>query len=180
MRSVYDFTGSSYKQYIEAKRGDDVLDSKTATIYLKGYYGNRIENALTFMPYFVTVEAKKEGNPKMTDTLVAERLAKAKANYKPAKQPEFVYPYENMGLSFKPFRLHDENFNHYDCRSYIAIIGHCVTDAEKDELEKALTVHFCDPYCDGRDCTGAPFTAWIKFLRCKDRTIVIHKVNYDY
>lgn len=80
---------------------------------------------------------------------------------------------------WKAFRPYDEDYNSYDCRTEIVTIMHRMTVREKRDFEREFWIHFHDPYCDGRDCTGAPFTGWMKFLRCKDRTIIIHHINYD-
>ena len=180
MRSVYDYPTSNYKAYILTKRDKtNPYESKMAAISLQDYHRRGLENALTFMPYFVALEAKKEGNPKITDEIIAERLAKAKTLIKSVYQKASDYWYDDAGLDFKIYRGYDENFNSYDCRTFKAVIDHKITKEEEQELEDELWVHFRDPYCDGRDCTGAPFTSWIKFLRCSDRTIVLHRIDFD-
>ena len=82
-------------------------------------------------------------------------------------------------VKWEYFRPYDENYNSYDCRTEIVTIMHRMTVREKRDFEREFWVHFRDPYGDARDCTGAPFTGWMKFLRCKDRTVIIHHVNYD-
>ncbi len=179
MRSVYDFTGSSYRKYAVTKRQRG-MESKMAALSLSGYQNIRLENALTFLPYFVALQEKMEGNPKATDEMIAERLNKAKKQLRPVPViNHHVYPYENAGLDFKMYRPYDPDDNGYDCVTYKAVIDHRITDQEKRELEDELWIHFYDPYCDGRDCTGAPFTSWIRFFCCTDRTIVIHRISYD-
>ena len=91
---------------------------------------------------------------------------------------DFDY-YEGNPIIWKPFRPNDEAYNSYDCRTEITTIMHRMSAEDEKEFREAFWIHYVDPYCDGRDCTGAPFTGWMKFLRCKDRTIIIHKIEYD-
>lgn len=77
------------------------------------------------------------------------------------------------------FRSHDESYNSYDHYTKRTVINHHMTDKEENEFREKFWIHFQDPYCDGRDCTGAPFTSYMKFLRCKDRTVILHRVNLD-
>ncbi|MBQ7430236.1 hypothetical protein [Butyrivibrio sp.] len=180
MRSVYDFTGTSYRAYAQAKRDKDPLVSKMAALTLTGYGPyQRLENALTFMPYFVALEGARDGNKKCTKELIAERLEKAKKNIRKSEDHKFIYPYEDGGLKWEMYRPYDENYCSYDNITYKAIVDHKLTQEEEKELREALYVEFHDPYCDGRDCTGAPFTGYLQFLRCSDRTIVLHHVNFD-
>lgn len=88
--------------------------------------------------------------------------------------------YEGKPIIWKAFRPMDEAYNSYDCRTEITTVMHRMDEADEREFREYFWIHFHDPYGDGRDCTGAPFTGWMKFLRCKDRTIIIHKINYDY
>lgn len=92
---------------------------------------------------------------------------------------DFDY-YEGKPIIWKAFRPYDEDYNNYDCLTEITTIMHRFTAEDERKFREYFWIHFHDPYRDGRDCTGAPFTGWMKFLRCKDRTIIIHKVNYDY
>lgn len=180
MRSVYDFTGTSYRQYAKAKRDKDPLVSKMAALSLTGYRPQtRLENALTFMPYFVALEGAREGNEKCTKELIAKRLEIAKKSIRKPDNHEFVYPYNDGGLKWEIYRPYDESFCSYDCVTYKAVVDHKLTKEEEDELREEIYVHFYDPYCDGRDCTGAPFTGYIQVLRCSDRTIILHEVNFD-
>lgn len=80
---------------------------------------------------------------------------------------------------WKPFRPYDDNYNDYDCKTEIVTVMHRMTVREKRDFEREFWINFHDPYCDGRDCTNAPFTSYMKFLRCKDRTIIIHRICYD-
>ena len=104
------------------------------------------------------------------------------------KEPQIhlVEGYENFDrwkgepVLWRAFRPYDEDYNFYDCRTEIVTIMHRMSVREMRDFENQFRIYFRDPYGDGRDCTGAPFTGWMKFLRCKDRTIIIHKVNYDY
>lgn len=87
--------------------------------------------------------------------------------------------YKGKPIIWKAFRPYDEQYNSYDCRTEITTIMHRMDEEDEREFREYFWIHFVDPYCDGRDCTGAPFTGWIKFLRCKDRTVIIHHINYD-
>ncbi|ADL35969.1 hypothetical protein bpr_II029 (plasmid) [Butyrivibrio proteoclasticus B316] len=180
MRSVYDFTGESYRYYAKEKRNKNSLESKMAALCLNRWQGRRsLENAIAFMPYFVGLEAKKEGNSKITDEIIAERLAKAKKMVEPAYEAPSPYPYDNAGLKFELFRPNDDYTNSYDGCTWKAVIDHRITEDEQNEYDEELRIHFRDPYCDGRDCTGAPFTTWLRFFKCEDRTVVFHRICYD-
>ena len=114
-------------------------------------------------------------------------IAAKKFKIKVLKEPrvychESYDPYDyfdNQPIIWKPFRIADEDYNSYDCRTEITTIMSRLSEEDEREFREYFWVHYRDPYGDGRDCTGAPFTGWMKFLRCKDRTIIIHKVNYD-
>lgn len=178
MRSVYSYTGTSYRTYARTKRDADPVKAGMAAYALKEYdCVDRVEGAYTFLPYWLSRELYSEG--KITAEAVQEALAKAKKAYRPDRKVRDPYPYENAGLKFDFFRPYDDRFNDYDCRTYKAVLDHKVTEEEEKELREHLTVEFCDPYCDGRDCTGAPFTRWLEFYKCEDRTIVLHKIVFD-
>ena len=94
--------------------------------------------------------------------------------------PEQNIPqFRGFSVNWELYRPYDENYNDYDCRTERAIIWHKMTAEEEYSFHAQFEIEFYDPYCDGRDCTGAPFTSWMKFLRCTDRTIVLHRINYD-
>ena len=102
------------------------------------------------------------------------------------KEPHIQYPcdnydyYENEPIVWKPFRVADEQYNSFDCATEITTIMHRFTEDDEREFREYFWIHFHDPYGDGRDCTGAPFTQYMQFLRCKDRTVIIHHIGYDY
>ena len=77
------------------------------------------------------------------------------------------------------FRPYSEEWCNYDSVTKKCTLPYRLTDDEKREFEESYWIHFHDPYCDGRDCTGAPFTSWMRFFRCSDRTIVLHRINFD-
>lgn len=114
-------------------------------------------------------------------------LVKAKASsksiYEKAKKYNFFLPepekFCGETVVWEPFRPYDEDYNSYDVRTERTIIRHKMTKEEAHNFEDQFWIHFVDPYCDGRDCTGAPFTAWFQFLRCEDRTIILHRINFD-
>ena len=92
---------------------------------------------------------------------------------------DFDY-YEGKPIIWKVFRPMDEDYNSFDCRTEICTIMHRFTEEDERKFREIFWVHFHDPYGDGRDCTGAPLTVWMQFLRCKDRTVIIHHIGYDY
>lgn len=178
MRSVYDFTGKSYREYARQKRSGDPVHAGMAAYALKEYdQADRIEAAYYFLPYWLTRELYKNGEVSAEKVDLA--LKKAKESYRPRKFVKDPYPYDNAGLKFNYYRPYDEDFNSYDRVTFKAVIDHKITDEEEKDLREELTVEFHDPYCDGRDCTGAPFTGWLKFYRCSDRTIVLHTIEFD-
>ena len=54
-----------------------------------------------------------------------------------------------------------------------------LSDEEERDFREQFWIEFHDPYCDGRDCTGAPFTGYMSFMRCTDRTVILHCIEYD-
>ena len=119
----------------------------------------------------------RKADPVMAKKFTAKVLKEPRVYYHEDYDP-YDY-YEGKPIIWKAFRPYDENYNSYDCRTEITTIMHRMDDEDEREFKEYFWVHFHDPYCDGRDCTGAPFTGWMKFLRCKDRTVIIHHVNYD-
>ena len=117
----------------------------------------------------------------------ADPVMAKKFKAKVLKEPRVYYHedydnndyFDNQPIIWKPFRWADENYNSYDCRTEITTIMHRFTEEDEREFREYFWITYHDPYCDGRDCTGAPFTGWMKFLRCKDRTVIIHHINYD-
>ena len=77
------------------------------------------------------------------------------------------------------FRQDDSKYNDYDGCTDICMIPWKMNKKEQSVFEKQHWVKFYDPYNDGRDCTGAMFSSSMKFLRCHDRTYVIHHMSYD-
>ena len=82
-------------------------------------------------------------------------------------------------IKWTPFRPYDEEWNAYDFRTEKCILPVRLTDDEINAFREHYWITFHDPYCDGRDCTGAPFTGYMRFYRCADRTVVIHRIDYD-
>ena len=117
-------------------------------------------------------------NPKMAREFKTKVLKEPRTYYVDEYDP-YDY-YEGKPIIWKAFRPMDENYNSFDCRTEITTIMHRFTEEDEREFRECFWIHFHDPYGDGRDCTGAPLTGWMKFLRCKDRTIIIHHINYDY
>lgn len=180
MRSIYDYPGKMYREYARDKRSDSYITRGTAALKLRDYHHNPIIGAECFLPYWIKLEMKQAGYEITTEELQSS-LRKAKQTYAsyPTRKTDFSYPYNDAGLSWSLYRPHDQQFNDFDCVTFKAIIDHKLTQEEEKELREILYVEFHDPYCDGRDCTGAPFTGYLQFLRCSDRTIVLHHVNFD-
>ncbi len=119
----------------------------------------------------------RKANPVMAQKFKVKVLKEPRVYYHEDYEP--FERWKGEPVIWKAFRPYDENYNSYDYKTEIVTIMHRMSVREKRDFENQFRIYFRDPYCDGRDCTGAPFTGWMKFLRCKDRTVIIHHVNYD-
>jgi hypothetical protein len=137
----------------------------------------------TYSGYFLGLMEKKRGNERFTDDAINSILQKAKATHR--KNEHYLYE-EDAGELFRKYpvkwqnyRAYDESYNCYDCQTLKTVLPWKLTKEEEVEFREQFSVEYYDPYCDGRDCTGAPFTSWMRFLRCSDRTVILHRINYD-
>ena len=107
-------------------------------------------------------------------------LAACKDRYERFR-PSKAYEFEFQGkiYSWSDFRTMDLDYNSYDHYTKLVILPWKLSKADEEQFREENVIHFVDPYCDGRDCTGAPFTGYMKFLRCSDRTWIIHHVDLD-
>lgn len=185
MRSIYAFKGNIYRDYIKRKRSHDRIASATAALTLHDYYnGGPALTAEIFFSYWAKLEMKQKGL-KVRDIDIITALENAKAGLKNRhhyihhNNTKNSYPFDNAGLDFRLYRPDKEEWCSYDMTTWKAIVDRRLTKKEQKELEDKLWIKFHDPYCDGRDCTGAPFTSWIRFFTCDDRTIILHRIDYD-
>ena len=148
------------------KKADTVLED-----------GSLTNDAMAFGPYFFALTCKKNGIKEFTDEVIGETLAKCKKAAE--KNGRWRCSTRPTGVEWELFRPHDERYNSYDGITKRMVVPYRMTEEEEKEFEEEHWIHFHDPYCDGRDCTGAPFTSWMKFMRCSDRTIVLHCISYD-
>lgn len=95
------------------------------------------------------------------------------------EQNLFDFNGKSCKVDWYVFRQDDINYNDYDACTDICMIPWKMDKKEQSAFEKQYWINFCDPYNDGRDCTGAMFSSYMKFLRCHDRTYVIHRMLYD-
>ncbi len=152
-------------------------------------YGRKISDKPSFMmfPYWAALEMAKEGDPlkksiadilnHCKEKMAAETQRLAQFTSKPEmfrRDDGSEYP-----LEWEYYRPYDEDYNSYDQFTQRCILPFKVTEEEKAELREGLWVHFRDPYCDGRDCTGAPFTSWIQIYTTAEKTFIYHKISLD-
>ena len=131
-------------------------------------------------PDWATYAILRKTNPEQAKKFKTSVLKEPRIHYVDGYTYDPYDYYEGKPIIWKAFRPMDEDYNSFDCRTEICTIMHRFTEEDEREFREYFWIHFHDPYGDGRDCTGAPFTGWMKFLRCKDRTVIIHHVNYDY
>ncbi len=146
--------------------------------------GSRTNLALTFMPYFSAIINKENGNKDITDEVIEKILSRAKNCAKEMAEEEIwmrsnCETFNGIEVKWEDFRPYDEDYNSFDRNSQKVVMPWRFTPEEENEFRERFSIEFHDPYCDGRDCTGAPFTGWMKFLKCKDRTIILHNILYD-
>lgn len=80
---------------------------------------------------------------------------------------------------YNPGKKYFEEYNSFDRTTWITKLNHKLSKEEEKRFREKYYIPFIDPYCDGRDCTAAEFTGWMKFLRCADRTYVMHCIEID-
>ena len=144
--------------------------SGTAALKLNdGYRGgkNMLDNpaAWAFGPYWIALELNKEGKNGQIKEPVAEILDSCKKNYdKAVKRKQMFEPtpdtYKGYSLKWECFRPFDERFNDpgYGQETQICTLPFRATKSDKEALKEMIYTPFVDPYCDGRDCTGAMYT----------------------
>lgn len=168
--------------YDEKKKGFPY--SATAAFKLQGYSYKMMDHpTIMFLPYWTALELIKEGQPLQKP--LSDILAKCKNSYQKEKERQESFKcrpdtFNGYELKWEPYRLYDESYNSYDGYTEICRLPFRATEEEKKELEEDIWIHFRDPYGDGRDCTGAPFTNYIQIMTTsKPETIIVHSVGYD-
>lgn len=133
--------------------------------------GSMTTEQYTYSPYFMALALKKDN--------ANEILQKIKSSKKPVRYKSTPDRFRNHDVIWNYYRPYDENYNSYDQKTMKTVLPWKLSDEEEKDFREQFWIEFHDPYCDGRDCTGAPFTGYIKFMRCTDRTVILHCIDYD-
>lgn len=167
--------------------------SGTAALKLnEGYRGgknmmdNQTSGASAFFPYWAALELIKEGKKDELKKDISEILEKCKKNrandieyyknFEPYYDKYYGYP-----LKWDYFRPYDERFNDpgYGNETLICTLPFKATEEDKKQLRELIWVNFHDPYCDGRDCTGAKWTTSLRIYTTAEKTVILHELATD-
>ena len=188
MRDCYKYNSiKSWKEYYKEKaKGFPYCGSAAYKLNDGSYNGNNKihEPSFSFSPYWLALELIHEGKKDALKITIPELLAKCKKNYEFEKERLEQFKskpdtYNGYPLIWEHYRAYDEDYNGYDCETKICTLPFRATKEDKAALREQLYIRFVRPCCDGRDCTGAPFTGYIKIFTTVDKTIIIHKIHYD-
>ena len=190
MRDIYKYSSTrSWKEYY-AEKATGFPYSGSAALRLNDGCLGRPRNSkfdvpgANFFPYWTALELIHEGKANSLNMTLPEVLAACKKNYQKEVEREKAWAvkpetYGGYPLNWELFRPYDQDFNDFDRVTAKCVIPIRLSDEEVKGLKEDLYEPFVDPYCDGRDCTGAWFTGYIKVLRCADRTYIIHCKHCD-
>ena len=147
--------------------------------------GSETNLSATFSPYFIGLMFNATGEKYVSGEYLSGILEKAKERAKEKLENwERWHRYDadmfrGKEVVWERFRPYDEDYNAYDHECFKTVLPWKFSEEDEEAFREEYTVIFHDPYGDGRDCTGAPFTGWMKFLRCKDRTFIYHCIEKD-
>ena len=141
---------------------------------------------MTYGSYFAAIMAKEEKAAGYEDADVADKkisdiLNRCKEFHKKNLHHFKFQPdawFKDREVNWEYFRPYDENYNCFDCYTKKTIMPWRFSDEDMKEFREqfTLTMRFA---ADGRDCSGTEGTSYMKFFRLPDKTIILHKVNYD-
>ncbi len=178
-RKRWNLVAECRKAYLSREISHPEYVLQKATMVLES--GSRTNLFETFRPYLTALVLKKNNPGFFPEEKIQLMLEDAKKQAKRLQEESYQQDDLFCGKSviWESFRPCDEDYNSYDDITNKCVLPWKLSKDEEREFRDAFWVEFHDPYCDGRDCTGAPFTSWMRFLRCTDRTIVLHKISYD-
>ena len=188
-----DYTSRKAWSEYRAEKKKGFPYSGTAAMKLNdGYKGSKdmrdrqTSGASAFFPYWAALELIKEGEKDVLKKDISEILETCKKNrandIEYYKNFEPCYDrYHGYPIKWEYFRPYDERFNEpgYGTETEICTLPFRATKAEKEELKESLWIHFRNPYCDGRDCTGARFTNSISIYTTAEKTVILRENGYD-
>lgn len=194
MRDLYKYnsTAAWEKYHVEKKKGFPY--SKSAAFQLNSGItcGGQCEHdklrepSAAFLPYWMGIELIHEGKADSLKMTIPELLAKCKKDFKERTEREEYWrskpdTYNGYPLNWRMYRpfAHDDSDNSYDRITEICELPFKASKEQKEELKQMLWVHFHDPYCDGRDCTGVWFTGYIGVYTTTDKTVIINCKHRD-
>ncbi|AOZ97925.1 hypothetical protein [Butyrivibrio hungatei] len=159
----------------------------TAAFRLDNGYGSGRkmidEPAREFLPYWAALELKKEGRLNSKKTVI-EILDECKKRY----NAEVAYreewksepdTYKGYELKWEHFMPYDDDYNAFDHETLRCVLPFRATEEDKKALRELIYIPFRDPYCDGRDCTGARFTGSLRIYTTQEKTFIYHIIEVD-
>ncbi len=186
-----DFRSKKAWSEYRAEKAKGFPYSGSAVLKLNDGYGsfrsmmdNYTSGASAFFPYWAALELIKEGNEDALKKSLSEILEKCKQNrasdieyYKNFQRSYDTY--KGYTLKWETFMPREECYNSFDVTTEKCVLPFKATEEDKKALYELIYTPFRDPYCDGRDCTGAWFTRWLNIYTAGDKTFIYHKMDCD-
>lgn len=186
-----DYTSkSAWSEYRAIKKKGFPYNGTAALKLNDGYRGGKdmLDNSAVWAygPYWIALELVKEGKESELKKPVTDILAKCKENHKRDLEYRRNFEstpdtYKGFPLNWKCFRPSDTRFNDpgYGHETQICTLPFRASEGDKKALRELIYTPFVDPYCDGRDCTGAMFTGGIDIYTTDSKTVILHRIYYD-
>ena len=183
-------SATAWAEYRAEKKKGYPYNGLAALKLNDGYRGGKdmLDNPAiwAFGPYWIALELTKDGKGEQVKKPINEILHTCQMNHMAAVREKEMFKhepdtYKGCPLDWKCFRPFDEEFNDpgYGHETQICTLPFRATESDKKALKELIYTPFVDPYCDGRDCTGAMFTNGIDIYTTSEKTVILHRISYD-